>query len=208
MFELFCGKEVLMRSRTIYSTKRKGTTLAEIAIVLAVLSVISTVVLSFVLMVSRRARASSARLEAMQDIEFVETLTESWINVMRENGATFVTDADRPNVLKAVIPDNSLISSSRSEAVSFTLSYDSASGTLIGTLPNDRMSLTFTSQRVSSMKFDATSEIVLIDDPCVFFCSLEYSIPLVGYDTGKTFNYNFCVNSRIGYELGGIEGGR
>lgn len=62
--------------------EKRGFTVAELCIVLAVISIVSTVVISFTAMVTQRSKISRAQLSALQDIELIETLVEAHI----ENG--------------------------------------------------------------------------------------------------------------------------
>ena len=58
---------------------RRGFTLAELSVVLAVLSIVSIMVASFTAMVSNSRQLSTARLEALQDVRVVEALVEGFI---------------------------------------------------------------------------------------------------------------------------------
>ena len=66
---------------------RRGFTLAELTIVLAVLVIVSAMVVSFTAMVSNSRQLSTARLEALGDVRVAETLIENFINeVGDDNG--------------------------------------------------------------------------------------------------------------------------
>lgn len=54
-------------------------TLVELTVVLAVIAIVSTLVVTFVLMLSEESRLASARLNALEEIELVESLTETWL---------------------------------------------------------------------------------------------------------------------------------
>lgn len=58
---------------------KRGMTLVELTVVLAVIAIVSTLVVTFVLMLSEESRLASARLNALEEIELVESLTESWL---------------------------------------------------------------------------------------------------------------------------------
>ncbi len=58
---------------------RRGFTLAELTIVLAVLVIVSAMVVSFTAMVSNSRQLSTARLEALGDVRVAETLIENFI---------------------------------------------------------------------------------------------------------------------------------
>lgn len=58
---------------------KRGMTLVELTVVLAVIAIVSTLVVTFVLMLSEESRLASARLNALEEIELVESLTETWL---------------------------------------------------------------------------------------------------------------------------------
>ena len=58
---------------------RKGVTLAEMCIVLAVVAIVSLSVASFATMAGGRGTAAATKLDAMGDLEIVEAIVESWI---------------------------------------------------------------------------------------------------------------------------------
>ena len=58
---------------------RKGVTLAEMCIVLAVVAIVSLSVASFATMAGGRGTAAATKLDAMGDLEIVEAVVESWI---------------------------------------------------------------------------------------------------------------------------------
>ena len=55
-------------------------TLVELSVVLAIIAIVSTMVVTFVLMVNTRRRSSEQTLAALTDIELVESVTESFIS--------------------------------------------------------------------------------------------------------------------------------
>ena len=58
---------------------KRGFTLAELSVVLAVIAIVSTVIISVTAMVTQRSKISRAHLDALQDIELIETFVESYI---------------------------------------------------------------------------------------------------------------------------------
>ena len=58
---------------------KRGFTLAELTMVLAVLVIVSAMVVSFTAMVSNSRQLSTARLEALQDVRVAEALIENFI---------------------------------------------------------------------------------------------------------------------------------
>ena len=58
---------------------RRGFTLAELAVVLAVLAIVTTMVVSFDALMHHRREVSQAKLDAMNDIKLAEVLIENYI---------------------------------------------------------------------------------------------------------------------------------
>ena len=56
---------------------RRGMTLAELSIVLAVIAIVSTLVVTFVVLVNERSNASTARLDALNEVALAESMIES-----------------------------------------------------------------------------------------------------------------------------------
>lgn len=61
------------------NAQKKGATLSEMAIVLAVLAIISLVVVSFIVALNSRVKIAKAKLAAMQDIQAIESIVEKQI---------------------------------------------------------------------------------------------------------------------------------
>ena len=68
---------------------KKGATLIELSVVLAVLSIISTMVISFSIFFSERVKTTVKANNLMQDVVAVKAVMESWIDDLTENNATF-----------------------------------------------------------------------------------------------------------------------
>ena len=76
---------------------KRGMTLVELSVVLAIIAIVSTMVVTFVLMVNTRRRSSEQTLAALTDIELVESVTESFISKHPScalNGNTQLKDGD------------------------------------------------------------------------------------------------------------------
>ena len=58
----------------------RGATIAELIIVLAVLTIISTIVISFVVMSNENVRNSSQKVDALNDIAVVESIVNNWLS--------------------------------------------------------------------------------------------------------------------------------
>lgn len=61
------------------NTKKRAFTLAELAVVLAVIAIATTMVVSFTALVGNRRSASQQRLDAFNEIKLVEALVENYI---------------------------------------------------------------------------------------------------------------------------------
>ena len=57
---------------------RRGVTMAELCIAIAVISIVSTMVVSFSVLVAERNNSANAKLETITDINFIETMVEEW----------------------------------------------------------------------------------------------------------------------------------
>ena len=81
--------------RKIKNTFKKGVTLAELVVIIAILSIISTMVVSFVVMSGESVSSSKRKVDALNDLSIVESMIESWLNTELENlPATEKTDLD------------------------------------------------------------------------------------------------------------------
>lgn len=70
-------------------TGKKGATLVELCVVLALIAVVSGMVVSFALTISARTGLSAARLNAMGELELVESVTEGWMTRAINEGSEF-----------------------------------------------------------------------------------------------------------------------
>lgn len=74
-----------------YNGKR-GVTLGEICIVLAVVSIVSLAVVSFAVMATGRSATGTDRLKAMQDIALLEETVERWFEEVYKPGGITVEE--------------------------------------------------------------------------------------------------------------------
>lgn len=149
--------------------KRRGATLAEMCIVMAVISIVSMSVVSFITMTSGRSAASIGRLEAIDDLELVETVVDKWFAkttqpIKIDKGMVKVGD------LAAIRVDNK------------TLSVDFQE-TGMEDYPLERVKALFFTCEESDTK-----------DDVLYFCTVTYY--LKNEDEEQT--YTFCINPRVG----------
>lgn len=179
-------------------TGKKGSTLAELCVVLGLVTIIGAMVVSFAVMMSQRTQLSAARLDVINEIEVVESITETWLGQMELLGATLsVEDQMAYNELCATIDPET--------EESYTLSYKE--GVLKATLP-DGGEMTFAPKRLLSMEFgikvpedveaDQVEEFIeKFEGAHLYFYALVYEIP--GNDGGlEQYAQMFFVNPHVG----------
>lgn len=155
--------------------KRKGITLAEVVVVLAVIAIVSMIVVSFTMMVNRKSLMSNAKADVVGEIRLVEKVVDTWIGKQESSGATFVVDN---NELTAII----------GESVYRLYIEDNK---ILGNLPNGE-SISYDIKKIDNISFEkiekGTDEI--------FFCTLDYHF-LEGLEE-DVYSYIFCVNEYVG----------
>lgn len=163
-------------------TSKRGMTLAEIMVALAVVAVMITLVVSFAVMLGDRVDISGARLEAQQDMDLLESGAEGWISSMTQSGAAYSADGGN---LTAKIGEEE-----------YTLSFVYSS--LTGTRP-DGSSLTVRTERVKSAEFQVEQN----GGDALFFCTVTYEIPQAGSNVPAVETHTFCINPRVGETVTG-----
>lgn len=165
----------------------KGVTLAELCVVLAVIAIISTVVISFSLLVSQRVAVSRARLNAMNDVEQMESVVDGWVGHMDLAGAALSAGED-----------NTRIKARLGNGEEYILSY--TDGALTGELPGGG-AISSRTEQVTAVEFRVLSNGT--DSIC--FGTVTYAIPRVGGDDLSEQTRTFCVNPHVGDVTGGAE---
>ena len=135
---------------------RCGFTLTELSVVLAVLAIVLTMVVSFTAMINNSRQISSARLEALQDIQVAETVIERFIE--GKSSITFNVNAE-----ETTLTDNE----------SNTLTFNKANKTLALS-----GGATITLERVESITFDYYGE----GTEKIFYCTIKYNVGNQNYD--------------------------
>lgn len=155
--------------------KRKiGMSIAEICIVLAVISIAGLMVTSFTVMVGTRSSVGAARLETMEDLELAETILGGWVDHMTGQDAVFAVDEN--GQLKAV-----------KDTVDYAVTLQD--GLLTAPIP------TGAPYMVALKTVTAITVEAKFNGPdAIFFCTLTYTDPRGG-DQPQT--YTFCINSRV-----------
>ena len=159
--------------------KRKGATLAEICVVLAVISVISLSVTSFVAMTSHRGAAASAKLAAMTELEMIESLADQWFSVVQNSGGEVEIQEGK---LLSGLPEGFLC----------------VEGNILEMLAPGGSPMTQMLTAIEKIQWEEVNKTDrngnVVDT--LYFCTVAYSYKLSGKAVSQT--YVFCVNPRVG----------
>ena len=145
------------------SKHRKGFTLSELCIVLALVAMVSTIVISFCLIMNKRSVISRARLDIVNEVNAVETFIEQWADKMTEQGAVF-----------GKTEDGSLLATVNNVDYKATF----VNGELKASVPDSANEMTFATTRIESMAFDLVSK----DGDRMFFCTATALLPQVNIE--------------------------
>ncbi len=153
---------------------KKGFTLVELSVVIALVAIISAMVLSHVIMISNRTSTNAKKISLMQDVVKTEALVSSWLNdVYLLDGETTVLNGN----VKATISG---------EEYTLTLS----DGKLKCKLPEGEKEATL--EIASSITFHIEEK----SGEKLYFCTLSYA--LKKGDNASLDKYVFTVNPKIG----------
>ena len=153
---------------------KKGITLAEMCVVIALVAIIATMVTSFSISVSWRTQLSAARLELAAELDSLETFTGGWLGQMKLQNAALT------------VQENGV------KAGEWTLTFDD--GVLNGTLPNEN-SFSFATVCIKEMEFSLVADEML-------FCTVKYDMPGLPEEQAEREQI-FCVYPRLGSAYGG-----
>ena len=157
--------------------RKKGMSLAEICVVLAVISIAALMVSSFTVMVGARSAVSAAKLKVMEDTALAESLLDGWVHQM--TGADAVIDVDSGTIYGV------------KDSVIYTVTLED--GMLTAPLPEGKqMAVELTT--VTAI----TVQRAQSDGDAIYFCTVTYPDPRGG-DEEQT--YTFCINPRVGEKV-------
>lgn len=148
--------------------RRRGVTLMELCIVIALVAILSTMVVSFSVLTSRRSRAAAERLSAMEEIAEVEVVVEAWFGAM----------GDRAHLASVSAGGDVLVLGEGK------LSFDGSR--LTGTVPGES-GYSLPVEYVTGVKFSQSGE--------VYFCRVEYEV--AGKGESITFCVNPRVGETV-----------
>lgn len=156
--------------------KRKGITLSEICIVLAVVSIVSLAVVSFAAMATGRGATGTDKLKVMQDIELLEAMVDNWFNTVYNSGESAVIDTGETSV--------------NNRALYFE------NGNLYINTDGKYQSYRF--ETVTKLEFEIMKNAENNDE--IFFCTVTYAYRR-GRNTPVEETYTFCINPRVGESI-------
>ena len=156
---------------------RKGATLAELMVVLVVISIISFVVVSFTVTVSNKAKNSRSFAAALSEVQMVEAVVEGWI--------------EQNSVESFSVQDETILSITKDETnIKFVYN------TILETTKKDgnveTKNLCYT-ETIQSITFDMESK----EGDYIIFCYVTYEVVLTN-ETKETLTHTFTINPRVG----------
>ena len=157
---------------------KKGSTLTEMCVVLAVVSIVALAVVSFTTMVGARSGVGAAKLNMLEDRQLTKVVLSAWIDRLTAEDATFMTD-EHGNIFAAV----------DEEVFSVFLAPDR----IAAPVPGGEM-LSCPVSTLTSLKFE---QMTHENGDAIFFCTAEYELP---NPAGGTIlrSFTFTVNPHIG----------
>lgn len=167
----------MKRFRSSPRSNRKGSTLAEMCVVLAVISIVTLAVVSFTTMVSARGSVSAAKLKMMEDRRLTRVVLESWLDTLTEANATITTDE---NGILAFVSGNV-----------YTVSLQE--NQLIATVPSGD-TLTCPISTLTRLTFDRMTNA---GGDALYICTAEYEIPDPNGGTLQR-SFTFAIDPHIG----------
>ena len=151
---------------------KKGITLTEICVVLAVVAIVSVMVISFSSLVAGSSGSSKQNLNITEDIILVEYLTKNWLNSSTTNDTITKTE-------------NGLLK----EGTNYELKFENKTFTYKLGENKQCHKLDY----IKNIEFS----IVEKNNDALYFCKITYLAPKSGNKkTEKT--YTFCVNPFVG----------
>ena len=167
-------KEEPMKTKNL----RRGATLTELMVVIAVIAIVVVMVVSFSAMVSGGREMAQAKLDALQDIRLAETIIESFIE----------DNANNPD--KVIVVDQEVLSAKykENEEKVDTVKLNGNFLTVVYDPDEGKSSIVLELQSVTGIKFADHGT-----DDKIYYCTITYNV-------GGTNNesYTFCVNPYAG----------
>ncbi len=160
---------------------RRGATLAEIMVAVALVSVMIVMAVSFAQLMTQRTQANAANDAVLQDRQKTESVLESWVDILVSQGAVFFVDEEDSGLLIATAGEEK-----------YTLRFTSEH--VIAALP-DNGEISLYTETVTEIEFDLMTN----GNDFLLFCTVTSENDYVGEELSCTF----CVNPRVGETVGG-----
>lgn len=193
----------------MHRNKKKGITLTEICVALAVLSIVSLVVVSFAAMATGRGATGTDKLKFMQDIELLEAVVDDWFEAVYNAGEKVSVVDDAP---VSADPTESTEPTEPTEPTdppvihtwlemagdeSIRLQYNSQN--LVVVFPaeggGEPVPRTFQFEVITDVQFEVKENPSKTDE--IFFCTVTY-VYRQGQNKEVEKTYTFCINPRVG----------
>lgn len=126
------------------SNRRRGTTLVELCIVMALVAIVGTSIASFSVMISSYTGRLSTDRDVKDGLTYIDLALDVWVSTMDSAGATLSVSNSGSGVLTATVKEGET-------AKSYTLQLTD-DGFVVGTLPGDR-SLKYAVTGIKSLSF-------------------------------------------------------
>lgn len=156
------------------NTNKKGFTIVELVIVLAVLVIASGMVVTFSSMMHGAQSVSNARYEALQDVRTAESLIEGFIENNADKGLFILDDGSKLSYKEGVGEDEKVYSVFFTNAKAFVMA------------GNEVLFL----ESIDSIEF----KIYEGTTDTLYYCTITYSVA----DAPHSYTYTFCVNPYAG----------
>jgi len=163
---------------------KRGFTLAELTIALAVLAIVVVVVSSFTAMIMANTASTTEKLSAINDISGIETVVENWIARNAKDGASFTVE------------NGQILAKIGEETYDIVF----ANNKIISYYPEPEIDVIHDTKTVKKITFDR----VVKNGDELFLCTIDYTLNFKKRVYEK--QYTFCVNPYIGeiVEVGGV----
>ena len=162
---------------------RRGVTLAEIMVAIALVAIMCTMVVSFTMLMAERTRGNQISDTMRQDCQKIEAAVEGWLNAMNKEGASVDATTGEERTASVV---------AKNEGVSYTLqfSYNTLTGTLPSAGESEGNDLTVRTEAVAKVEFAVMTK----GSDYLVFCYVTCKNP----ETQESVEYTFCINPRVG----------
>lgn len=148
------------------SNRRRGTTLVELCIVMALVAIVGTLVTSFSVLISRYTGRLSTDRDVKDGLTYIDLALDVWVSTMDSDsaGATWSVSGERNSILNAKVGEN--------EPCTLQLK----DGFVEGTLPDGRI-LKYAVTGIKSLSFKVTPKDKETDGRVLVTCTVTHEKP-------------------------------